>query len=371
MNSKKILLPDVSYKISELGVLIIGSISVNQYVKINSTNAEAIISVLKMFDGTHEDEFIEEYCQENNIHLNLSQLIGTLSERGLFEGMEIDKTNNEIELLGMKIFLKEYDYIQDYKTSISIRIYISIFWFINVVALILCFINYKYVFHIFNTNLLKYKGSYIMGMGITFVISTITLVLHEIGHCLMAANNNIQIHKIGLFLYLGFIPKWFINFRGIRVASKLEKISVFLGGVIFNFSNIVIVCALAVYINNDDLVRCFIVSNLLMILNCMIPFSLTDGYFLFSSLFNIDNLRIGMLNSIFSRESSGEKKSGVIFYYILSILFWLYKTFILYYWLYCGLKEIKFAAEIIIIIVFFIHTLLLINNMKKKGEKVL
>lgn len=363
---KKTLLPDVTYNISESGALIVGSASTNEYVKINCTNKEVVIDVLKMFDGNHSTLEIANYCCNNNIAIDMQHLEEVLTQRGLFLNTKKNKSNNEIELLGLKVFLKEFEYIPEYVAPKVVKIMCGIILLIDIIAVVLCAINYANVISIFKSDLLLYNDSYILGFGMTLGISTITLVMHECGHCLAALNRNVQIHKAGLFLYLGFIPKWFINFRGLRISKKSTKIQVFLGGVVLNVSCILIACSLYSYIDCADLIKCFIMSNLLMILNCMIPFSLTDGYFIFSTVFNVENLRIEMVNCLKNKKVTVRNKSGFIIYSLMSVIFWIYKLYVFYYWIYCILTELMLPAIGIILVLLFLHILLMNYNMKKK-----
>lgn len=157
----------------------------------------------------------------------MSTFINELRKNGFFLNEETEKRmNNEIDIVSIKLFEKKFsNYI------VSDRSVIISKWIITLCNICLLSIFFYSAFHweavtkIFNLNILTYKSSYLSAFLITFVLSAVSLFLHEFGHVLFGIYNRLGIEKIGVYLYLGFMPKWVIKFRSLQIAPKRDKLT--------------------------------------------------------------------------------------------------------------------------------------------------
>ena len=201
----------------------------------------------------------------------------------------------------------------------------------------------------------------------TLLVSIAVLLLHELGHCLAAGICGIPIHRIGLYLYLGILPKWFISFRGIRIAKDYHKLFVFCGGILMNISMILTTAACYLINPSFEAAKCIIVSNLFMILNCLVPFSLTDGYFIFSTVFHVDNIRHEMFRCMqdVRKLRFSQIKLTMLAYILISLIFWGYKIYLFYLWVWISLTDISKYGRIVVCIIAIVHVTLLIRTVRK------
>lgn len=364
MNKK--VIHDIAFFNGNQGSLVFGSESVNSYVKISCSDPDALISLIRQFDGNATLEEIRSFCSEQKIDIDLDKLIQVMSQKGLFEG-ENASAFSEIQMLGIKVFMKELPLKKERASRLPFLLTSLVIVLIMTGALAVCLMHLPELPQLFNRELLKYRDSYLLGIGVTLLVSLAVLLLHELGHCLAASICGIPIHRIGLYLYLGVLPKWFISFRGIRVAKDRQKIFVFCGGILMNIAMILTAAACYLISPSFEAAKSIIVSNLFMILNCLVPFSLTDGYFIFSTFFHVDNIRHEMFRCIqdvrklrFSRI-----KLPMLAYILINLVFWCYKVYLFYLWIWISLTDISKYGRIVVCIIAAVHVTLLIRTIRK------
>lgn len=363
----KQIIDDIGYYNITNKSMIVGSLSKNEFVKVTCSEPTALIDMIKLFDGKTEINVISEYCVAHKINIDLEQLIAVFSQRGLFVD-ETPKMSSEIQKLGFKIFLKEFSYKKDKKLSWIAILSGILTALITLVSVVFCVINFDSFIQLFNRELLRYKNSYLLGIGVTLCVSIAVLLFHEAGHCLAASLCKISIHRIGLYLYLGFMPKWFISFRGIRVAENRKKIFVFSAGSLINLSMIFVMCAALIIFPQFEIGKCIIVSCMFMILNCLIPFSLTDGYFIFSTLIRTDNIRDLMFRFIrnIGKKKFTKKSIMLIFYILVNFAFWIYKIYMFYFWIWNAFASVNRYGIIVVTAIASVHLCLMIRAIRKK-----
>lgn len=364
MNKK--VIHDIAFFNGNQGSLVFGSESVNSYVKISCSDPDALISLIRQFDGNRTLEEIRSFCTEQKINIDLDKLIQVMSQKGLFEGDDVSE-RSEIQMLGIKVFMKELPLKKEHISRLPLLLTGLVIALLMTSALAVCLMHLPELPHLFNRELLKYRDSYLLGIGVTLLVSVAVLLLHELGHCLAAGICGIPIHRIGMYLYLGVLPKWFISFRGIRVAKDSRKIFVFCGGILMNIA--MILTAAACYLLNPsfEAAKCIIVSNLFMILNCLVPFSLTDGYFIFSTAFHVDNIRREMFRCMQNvrKLRFSQTKLPMLAYILVNLIFWVYKIYLFYLWIWISLTDISKYGRIVVCLIAVIHVALLIRTIRK------
>ncbi|HAU86562.1 MAG TPA: hypothetical protein DCW90_14045 [Lachnospiraceae bacterium] len=369
MNDNPKLITDMEYLEERDNVIIFGSRELNRYVKLRCRSLNSVQQLLALFDGEHSVNQIEDYCKQNSININMSTFINELRKNGFFLNEETEKRmNNEIDIVSIKLFEKKFsNYI------VSDRSVIISKWIITLCNICLLSIFFYSAFHweavtkIFNLNILTYKSSYLSAFLITFVLSAVSLFLHEFGHVLFGIYNRLGIEKIGVYLYLGFMPKWVIKFRSLQIAPKRDKLTVLFGGMYCNLMITAVSIFLCSISPSNEICKCLIVSNISIIINCLSPFKLTDGYFIFSIWLGINNWRLTMLKNIKKLSTLKLSRDSIVMnlYMCINVVFYILKIFLLYYWIAKSLLEVTKFSYIFIVIMGAIHIFIIGYNIRK------
>lgn len=119
------------------------------------------------------------------------------------------------------------------------------------------------------------------------------LVLHELGHAVVARCNGVNVPEIGVMLYW-FMPCAYTNLSGITfLKSRGRRLIVLMAG---SFTNFMLsgICLLLLEIVppgvHEFLIWCA-VSNITIIIMNMVFFIKLDGYFILEELMEVKNLR--------------------------------------------------------------------------------
>jgi putative peptide zinc metalloprotease protein len=121
------------------------------------------------------------------------------------------------------------------------------------------------------------------------VLMAATFLLHELGHAAAPSRPGQQPAEIGIGLYLIF-PILFSNVTSAWALTRGQRIVVNLGGIYLQ--GLATACLVPFQLHGGDPVLALtIVLNLLSILVNLNPFFRFDGYWIYSDLFGIPNLR--------------------------------------------------------------------------------
>jgi putative peptide zinc metalloprotease protein len=150
-------------------------------------------------------------------------------------------------------------------------------------------------------------------------------MIHEYGHIVAAYYRNMK----DLNIYAGFFiifPTFFTKINDLVTKKFKQRLIVDFGGIYFQIISFIIVYLLC-HIYKSDYLELFLSVNLIIISINIIPFYFTDGYWLYSDIFEIENLNVkssavlkGILTFNFTNENF--KKSTILIYTVFkSILF--------------------------------------------------
>lgn len=363
------LVDDIEVCQGDGSYIIVGSKHQNEYIRLKTSRITGVESLLRQYNGMHDRHDIEEFCKENNIQVNLDEFEKQLSLHGLFKSAEkANNVRNEIEVLGFKLFLftvkdKKNTWIKKLVSIIS-----GSFILLAVLCIIWSILNYKEFIMFFSDGLLKYRNSYALGFAVTIACSYLILFLHEFGHIIAGYTCGLTLHRFGLFVYMGFIPQWFVSFRGIRTASRRARINIYCAGVYVNLFIVLVSCSFS-NSGNTDFMHCIAASSLYMGINSLFPFNLTDGYFLFSAILRRDNLRQDMLKVVYNllavHKKVGDLDKMLLIYLCVNVLFYFFKLLFCYYWIFQSLLEFTKYALILTMICFLLHSVFLLKHIGK------
>lgn len=126
-----------------------------------------------------------------------------------------------------------------------------------------------------------------------YPLGFVIMFLHELGHAASAHLFGIKTKKIGFGLYMIF-PVMFADVTGVWKLSSMKRVIINLGGI---YLQLIINLALIYWIyhspdlNTTIIIRYLITVNVAMIIINVNPFFKFDGYWVYSDLFNLPNLR--------------------------------------------------------------------------------
>lgn len=165
-----------------------------------------------------------------------------------------------------------------------------------------------------------------------FVMSVLNTLWHELGHAAAAFRNKVMPKDIGFGFYIIY-PTFFTDVTHIWRLSKSKRIMVNIGGIYFQFISNMLFLLLYYLFPSFWFMPTLVAFNTGATLISLNPFFRYDGYWIYTDLFDIPNLRKqsqGFVASIFRKLLGKEtmswsmifdKKPSLMIYAFLSNLF--------------------------------------------------
>lgn len=308
----------------------IGSISRDRFIEVNESDKDVVMSTIGFMDGKHSFEQIEsEVLSITGRKLNTSKLYSILAEANLiYEDNNSNAKKNEFETLGFKIFDVNIERIKKLFSSFS---FLAVPLSICTVVLIL--FTLVYVFfnrqNVSSVSLFGFQDHYIRNYICLFLISALSISLHEIAHGITASRYGIVPKKLSLSLYLYISPIVYIKLPGLYTVKPKVRIHIWLAGVTVNAILSCMGLIISIILNKNggsqfaiSILNYLWYINLTLIIANLCPLMPLDGYFILATLMKIPNLRRGSFASI--RKSIEYKKfkitPGQFFYFFLSVV---------------------------------------------------
>jgi putative peptide zinc metalloprotease protein len=247
-----------------------------------------------------------------------------LQKKGYFEdNIEPKPSFNEFNKY-VKVF-----YMKNFKIR---KVNDSPHLFKNICYFVYIFILLFYI--LFNKNELVFSFNY---LTVTFSQATVmfltipflTIVLHELGHYIIAIMLGIPANSIRIGFFITW-PTVYLNYNGLNLHSTMKKVSVLFGGIVGHLTGMAIGIIFCTHRVNNIYIQIWILCNFSMIVSNLTLFSACDGYFILSSVLGIFNLRLRgykALNRMMHRQKV--KKSDLIMSLIM-IGLWIYSFSCLY-----------------------------------------
>lgn len=361
----------------------LGSRTVDRYIKVSEKQLEPIMEVVRLMDGNHSLDVIEDYLKsEKNIVVDVKKLFNLLKSVGLIEGFSADKVNGEVSIVGVELFSIDLPDITKKVKKISkalLEAWKVVFLF-SVVALILAILTRYSNFLEIRRSIFTVGNSHVIGLFWLAGFFFLTSLFHELSHWCVAVNYGIRPDKLKITLYSGILPIIYVKINGLYTLDKKKRVKVMAAGMLTNA--LIFIMSIAVVLwtdfpkNVSDVIIKIALANGYMVITNLMPFSITDGYFIFTWLFGVSNLRINIIKSIKEKSKDHSYKLNKIsmIYLVISLgsfIFAIYSTII---WGYNIVGEImtfipfsfgKYTFVIIIAILF----LFTITNVLLKIKK--
>lgn len=144
-----------------------------------------------------------------------------------------------------------------------------------------------------------------------FMIGLFASILHEIGHASAAARFNLKVPEIGFGFYW-VLPVFFTDVTEAWLLRPSERVIINLGGVYFECIYVAALGVLALISRSPVLLLAFYII-LFNVISNLVPFFRTDGYWIYSDIFGLNNLsldvKLAYSNSFRRMFSRGHVKS--------------------------------------------------------------
>lgn len=323
-------------------------VETDRTVFLSEKDIDNIISISKMIDGNHHISEIMN-CEGFEYKQN-SRILSIMNNLHLFDENLSNTRFSEISLMS-KI-------IATIKISISDSVaksFYTIYWMLLIilvfVAGIILLLQGGNIIDKFTNNIQKFNGvSYLLSIVLTAPI----FIIHEFAHvataCKYCLNKRIEIN-FALYLYL--FPYLYVKIPAIYTIRREQRIFVFISGICANVLLglfFTIICLLT----NKSIFLSIAISNFQIAIINLIPFNLSDGYFILSNILKKCNLRNSYFKFLFNL---GKKTNRILHksemcYIVVCFSYLLIFVFIeLYSHLMLLLKDISIVYSILISIV--------------------
>jgi putative peptide zinc metalloprotease protein len=330
IENKPRALDDIGYWVNfeKAGVIYysLGSKTVDRYIKVSEKQVEPIMEVVKLLDGNNTLDYIEEYLKsEKNLIVDVKKLFNLLKSVGFIEGFKSDRVNGEVSIVGLE--LVSISFPDTTKSIKKIAKVLLITWksifLISVVALILGIFTKYHSFLEIRRSLFTVGDSHVVGLFWLAGFFFLTSLFHELSHWCIAVNYGIRPDKLKITLYSGILPIIYVKINGLYTLNRKERIKVMSAGMLTNALIFIISITVVLWIdfpkNVSDVIIKIALANGYMVVTNLMPFSITDGYFIFTWLFGVSNLRINLIKSLKEKSKNKSYKLNKISIIYLTI----------------------------------------------------
>lgn len=327
----------------------LGNKEVDRYIKVPEKKLKPIMETIELFDGNNEIHYIQTYLKENKkINIDVYNLYKLLSKVGLIEGEEGDKVNGEMAIIGVELLSISFPKVNNAvkKSAEGFLFLWKLVFIFSIIMLIsgIIFRNYRVSYIIEHAFIVK--NSHILGLVWTMLFCFIASLLHELMHWCFAIKNGLRPDKFKMVLYSGIIPTMYVKINGLYTLEKKKRITVMMAGILMNllisFLGIILVFWFNLKNNINDIILKLVLSNLYMVVTNIMPFTITDGYYIFCWTFGIVNIRINILKALKGIQNGEKIKMNRVMaiYGTVSIMLLFTAMYSSFWWFYNIINEV-------------------------------
>lgn len=308
-------------------VYCIGTIESDNYLKIDKSKLEFMKTLINITDGEKTIDDIERTLSSIYALSSYRSFFTMLGEYGLIKNYKIESKNSSnifyIDLFSLNInrFCSAIKPIVPIILSLFKLAYLFVF-LVLVGLIIIGIIDINTMFQVNNSSQLEAIITTIL-----YIIPTI--FTHELSHMIVAIKHNLLPNKMKFSLYMLIYPLVYVVIPGIYFLKRKERIWILSAGVIWN-SFFMMLSLLIGNVFSINVFKIISYSNLIIIIMNLIPFFLSDGYFILCNLMKTSNIRkdftlflMSFRNKNIDRKKIFTSKFSV-FYIIMSTLFLMY-----------------------------------------------
>lgn len=295
------------------------------YIRIPPEKVKYFEYAIESMDGQKSIQDLElDFHHKFNRQVDVLGLIKLLANSGFVEGY--NPKSSELDTFSHTIY--KYNFKKDITLSPLVdKLYfiaMLISLIVNMIflsALIFNIEKYRWLFR--EIDLIKNTGGQ---YRIAFlIISIISILYHELGHVFAGLHYGKSLESISIHLYAYIMPMCFVKFKGLNLLRAKKRLRV-IGAGIYNNITLSSTSGLIIpYLSNEVHIGYFKIifyGNLIAALANLIPVSLSDGYFLFSLLFDVHDTKDRFIKgNLFSKGSRKSLKSFVVGILLIGLAF--------------------------------------------------
>lgn len=303
---------------------ILENIEREKYINIPESKICFVENIIQLMDGKHNIEQINyEIERKFGRRVDLEGIYRCFVIHGFIENDETNMCTDELGLLSKEILCIKFKTTPMWICRLSYIIkglakviYFLLFLFSIVTMGAYCKCNIVSLVNIIKSNI-DIKEN----LMLTAIIVSISMILHEISHVIVALSHQRGIKKISFNLYAGCIPMIYVRFKRMNSLSAKKRLSVVMAGIITNFMLGLTLISIGLLGGSrvsitSTFITCGCINLYSVVIN-LLPFSLTDGYFLLSILLGDYSIRTTILWQIFTKsKKTNISRKRQIFYFI-------------------------------------------------------
>lgn len=319
-----------SYKNGE-EIYVICSVEGDVQFFCDKQDVEVIMYTLSLFDGKHTVEEVKEQVRQAYSSLNSDKMVDTLSRSRFMISNSSVNTSNELERNSLNLLKLDMSFLKKINHKVIDAIYylFNILFFLSVVIILFLFISKKISFGDYFTY--ATETSYLNEIIFMVICGIPSIFFHESAHIITVMRYRYYPKVLGFSLQYNFFPIYYVITPGTYLLEAKKRINYHLAGVMANF--ILFSCfSLIAYISKDNMFYVFALSNLQLIVVNLMPFNLTDGYFLSCTLFKKVNLRLKFVNVMAFQEKFSAQKSSVKLYILFAAVYVVFLAYNMSFW---------------------------------------
>lgn len=296
----------------------------DRFIILPENEIDHIISMSKLTNGSHSvDELINDsdYSPKENIRILI-----LMNKLHLFDKNMSSKQFSEASLFSKKIASFNFS-LSDKASKAFYYCYWSILFFAVIISVVIPVVRNINLYSEF----LKVWNSF---DGISYILSIVLIIplfiVHEFAHVATSFKYNLNKGiKINLALYFFVFPFVYVKIPGLYTLETKKRIHILISGV---FSNVLlgILFIMLSIISHKDICFAISLSNFQIAFVNLIPFNLTDGYFILSNILKRANIRkkyFQFISEIGKKRICKPDKIELL-YIIISVIYLLLLSFI-------------------------------------------
>uniref|UniRef100_UPI0040561488 hypothetical protein n=1 Tax=Agathobacter sp. TaxID=2021311 RepID=UPI0040561488 len=250
---------------------------------------------------------LDEKCKTlSNGMLSLNSIYQMFEKYHLFEdGNEEIRTKVAIDYNSKKVIEIPLENLNKRRKlwQVCFRIIIICSVLLMVTSGIKVFFEYDQVVQIIGDIKFSINDMDIPSIITVIIISLLAILLHEIGHLLMAQEVGIEWKSINISLIWGLTPIFYVRYKNFCIHKSKDKIKVLFMGAFMNFIQILIYLQLCILIDSW-VFMVGILINAGCILSCIMPLGTSDGYQILAITLGIESARwkaLGMIGQVIKK----------------------------------------------------------------------
>ncbi|MCM1160873.1 MAG: M50 family metallopeptidase [Roseburia sp.] len=312
------------YKNKE-NVYCIGSMEKDKYFFVGEHAVTFYMTIIKQMDGscTLEDIKNKEQLKSGIPCEVIDKVYDVCLRCNLIKNIPYkEKEFNEVKVTYKDLFKLNISSFSKWCKKIDLKVYTFV---IILMAIIIIGSIFK-ISEIFQHICWNYVVGDIRSLIYAVIISTVSLILHELCHAIAGSKLDLPIKNVhfATFTYMTFAC--YVKLPGIYFLKPIKRIIIWLAGIFMNF--FLIAVSIFMYDFMGEQGRLFltmvIICNISIIISALIPFYISDGYFILSTISKAPNLRKNVfenIKNIFKKGKFYFSSWIYIAYFICTIIF--------------------------------------------------